>query len=135
MKGNIAFTPSWNTNKTIYNVRIGVDRVIKSKNKDTNLYEYESEFFDVKFFKDRAHQVADMNLGAGDLLKITGDYQISKYITAKNPDIYNSEVEILGRTIELLFKKNLNNSLVNLKDNSDQMPLEPDVDITKNWKM
>ena len=133
MKGNLVKMPSWNTNKTIFELRIAVDKVVKFKN-DDNTYGLKTGYFNVKFFKDRAIEVAAMNLGAGDLVDITGDDQIVEYKSANEPDVKKYDREILGRTIQLISKKSTKTN-VRMNDNPEQLKLDSDVDITENWTM
>ena len=133
MKGNLVKEPSWNSNKTIFELRLAVDKAVKFKNED-NTFGQKTGYFNVKFFKDRAIQVADMKLGVGDLVSITGDDQIVEYSTSAEPDIKKFDREILGRSIEVISKKTANKSQSNVrsKQNSvDQLSLESD--ITKEW--
>jgi single-stranded DNA-binding protein len=129
MKGNLVKMPSWNTNKTIFELRIAVDKVVKFKN-DDNTYGLKTGYFNVKFFKERAIEVAAMNLGVGDLVDITGDDQIVEYVSANEPDVVKFDREILGRTIQLISKKSTKS-----KDNPEQLKLDSDVDITESWTM
>ena len=129
MKGNLVKMPSWNTNKTIFELRIAVDKVVKFKN-DDNTFGLKTGYFNVKFFKDRAIEVAAMNLGVGDLVDITGDDQIVEYVSANEPDVVKFDREILGRTIQLISKKS-----TKTKDNPEQLKLDADVDITESWTM
>ena len=129
MKGNLVKMPSWNTNKTIFELRIAVDKVVKFKN-DDNTYGLKTGYFNVKFFKERAIEVAAMNLGVGDLVDITGDDQIVEYVSANEPDVVKFDREILGRTIQLISKKSIKS-----KDNPEQLKLDSDVDITESWTM
>lgn len=133
MKGNLVKEPSWNSSKTIFELRIAVDKAVKYKTED-NTFAQKTGYFNVKFFKDRAIQVADMKLNAGDLVNITGDDQIVEYKTVNEPDVVKFDREILGRSIEVISKKaaNKSQSNVRLKQNSvDQLSLESD--ITKEW--
>ena len=133
MKGNLVKEPSWNSNKTIFELRLAVDKAVKFKNED-NTFGQKTGYFNVKFFKDRAIQVSDMKLGVGDLVSITGDDQIVEYSTSAEPDIKKFDREILGRSIEVISKKAANKSQSNVrsKQNSvDQLSLESD--ITKEW--
>ena len=133
MKGNLVKEPSWNSNKTIFELRLAVDKAVKYKTED-NTFTQKTGYFNVKFFKDRAIQVADMKLGVGDLVSITGDDQIVEYSTSTEPDVKKFDREILGRSIEVISKKAANKSQSNVrsKQNSvDQLSLESD--ITKEW--
>ena len=137
MKGNLVKEPSWNSNKTIFELRLAVDKAVKFKNED-NTFGQKTGYFNVKFFKDRAIQVANMKLGVGDLVSITGDDQIVEYFTSTEPDVKKFDREILGRSIELISKKSTNKPQTNVrmkKDNPDQMTLESDDDITQSWRM
>lgn len=137
MKGNLVKEPSWNSSKTIFELRVAVDKVVKFKTED-NTFAHKTGYFNVKFFKDRAIQVADMKLGIGDLVNITGDDQIVEYFTSTEPDVKKFDREILGRSIELISKKSTNKPQTNVrmkKDNPDQMTLESDDDITESWRM
>lgn len=136
MKGNLVKMPSWNTNKTVFELRLAVDKVVKFKNED-NTYCLKTGYFNVKFFKDRAIEVADMNLGVGDLVDITGDDQIVEFVSSNEPDVIKFDREILGRSIQLISKKSTKsaNTSVRSKEDPDQLKLEPDVDVTESWTM
>ena len=133
MKGNLVKMPSWNTNKTVFELRLAVDKVVKFKNED-NTYGLKTGFFTVRFFKDRAIEVAGMNLGIGDLVDITGDDQIVEYVSSNEPGVIKFDREILGRSIQLISKKSTKSNIT-LKEDPDQPKLEPDVDVTESWTM
>jgi single-stranded DNA-binding protein len=133
MKGNLVKMPSWNKNKTIFEFRLAVDKVVKFKNND-DTYGLKTGYFNVKFFKDRANEVAAMNLGVGDLVDITGDDQIVEYVSANEPGVIKFDREILGRTIQLISKKS-NKTNASTKNNQEHLDLDSDVDITEDWTM
>lgn len=134
MKGNIAKTPSWNPSKTVFEFLLAVDRAVKCKNLD-NTYSSKTGYLMVRFLKQRAIDVANMNLGVGDLIEITGDDQILEFVISENPETYKYDREILGRTIKLLnkkgFKKETSNASRNV--NPTQTTMDSIDDITESW--
>ena len=138
MKGNLAKDPSWNKNNTVFELRIAVDKAIKFRTEE-NTYDYEAGFFDIKFFKERAHEVANMNLAKGDLIQVLGDDQIVRYKSSDEPNVTKLTREILGTKINILSKKSVNSDKpvdrTDVRLKKDNPDLDSDVDITLNWSM
>lgn len=134
MKGNLVKDPSWNSSKSVFELRIAVDKVVKYK--DNGDYKFKTSYFNIKFFKDRAIEVANMKLGSGDLIIVLGDYQIAEYSSVSDPNVIKHETEILGRSIKLVSKKSATKTDdENKKKITNKTQLDPDIDLVENWVM
>lgn len=100
LSGNLCKDPE--LRKTMSGTYVGSASiaVTKGKNQDG---EYETDFFDLKFF-DKQADYAAKNLRKGDKVLVTGKIQFYDYVNRDQVKV--TRVEVLVSSVEMLVKKN-----------------------------